>query len=246
MRLEWAWVIPVMSVLLNSQPSPSPALPEAKAKKPATVPNAPQAPVVTQAGPTDCLSYRMEETGAGEYTVTCVLGGGGTGMPAPGGGGGSTPSPGGGGGGGGGSSAPGVPLSGELLARANQARTIALDKLANPQCATLFSGYPAPWNNGAYILGSYAALRGGSGTPACSSGAVAAWTLQAARPTDPVIHSNFIVLCGGFLNISSPNERANRLVHEALHIAGLRESPPDTSAMTTTQIDAMVRGACGS
>lgn len=246
MRLLWAWAIPVMPLLLNPQPSPSRSIPDPKAQRPPNSPESPQPPgPVTQAGPTDCLSYRFEETGEGEYTVTCLLGGGGTGFPAPGGGGGGggTPSPGGGGGGG---TLPGVPLGGELLVQGGLAKNKALEKLVNkPECAALFAGYPSPWNNGTYILDSYVTLRGGDGTSTCSSGSVAAWTSQSPLPTDPVQHSNYIVLCNGFLHISNPGERANRLIHEALHVAGLRERPPDTSAMTTTEIDGMVRGACG-
>lgn len=252
MRLEWAWAIPVMSLLLNPQTPSSRSTWESRAQKPPDSPESPQPPgAVTQTGPTDCLSYRIEENPqSGTTTVTCIFGGGG-GFTFPygggGGGGGGGTSP-GGGGGGGGSGMPGIPIGGNLAREVNNARSLALQKLANkPPCAALFAGYPPPWNSGTYILDSYVTFREGSGTSRCSSGTppTAAWTEIASSPAAPVIHSDFIVICGGFANISSDGERANRLIHEGLHVAGLRERPGDPTAMSTQEIDGMVREACG-
>jgi hypothetical protein len=209
----------------------------------------PQPPgLVTQTGPTDCLSYRTEEgnDGNGGYTVTvtCVGGGGGTGFPAPGGGGsggGGTTSPGGGGGG----SAPGLPMKPQLTPKVNEARRLAIEKLAAPQCAALFSAYTSPFNSGLFILQQWLnGFRSGDSSSGCT-GNTAAHTTIAPTPTEPVYHSRWIVICDSFGHLS-PGQSAVKILHETLHVAGHRERSPDTTGKTTQEIDQMVSEACGS
>lgn len=140
-----------------------------------------------------------------------------------------------------------MPLNGPLLTRVSFARTEATTKLANkPQCAALFAGYTAPFNSGSYILNSYATFRNGSGTSRCESGSppAAAWTDISADPAQ-VNHPDYIVVCTPFGTLSA-SEGANTLIHEALHVAGHRERPPDATGKTTGEIQQMVREACGS
>lgn len=245
MRLEWIGVA-AMSLLLNSQTPASRSI-LGPAQKPPDFPEVPPG-AVTQAGPTDCLSYRIEEDhDTGTTTVTCIFGGpGGFTFPygGGGGGGGGVTSPGGGGGGGG--TLPGTPLAGDLQFRVNSAKSTALQKLNNrPQCAALFAGYTAPWNSGSWILG-FVTYRNGEGTARCTSGTplAAAWTTIPTNPAETG-HPNFIVACRSFGTLTV-GEAANTLIHEALHVAGHRERPPDTTGMTTGEIQQMVREACGS
>jgi hypothetical protein len=51
-------------------------------------------------------------------------------------------------------------------------------------------------------------------------------------------------LCTGFSSLTDEHA-ALVLVHEALHHAGLTESPSDPSGMSSAAINEMVRTACG-
>jgi hypothetical protein len=240
MSVEWPWVV-FMGLLLTTS-SPSDGL------RPGGSPAPPDA-AVTQAGPTDCLSYNYQE-GTDSYgnptlAVTCRLGGGAIGFPTGGGGGGGGGGVANPGGGGGGSSAPGVPLTPAQAQLVNPAVDAAVTKLANPQCAALFSPYASPFNSGSFVLQEWLlGYRTGDGTADCS-GNTAAHTSISQSPSDPVYHSRWVVICTGFSHLSA-GERANRILHEALHVAGHREIPPDSTGKTSSQIDQMVRGACGS
>lgn len=251
MRLEWAWAIPVMSLLLNPQTPSSRSTWESRAQKPPDSPESPQLPgAVTQTGPTDCLSYRIEESPqTGTTTVTCIFGGGG-GFTFPygggGGGGGGTTSP---GGGGGGSTQPGMPLSPAVSQAVGAAVQLANEKLADPNCAALFSAnpspfpgtpaFPSPWNSGTFILNEWIlGYRSGEGmSNGICSGPYAAWVTMSN-------HARYVMICDSFLTMT-PGERAAKIIHETLHIAGLKENPPDPAAPTTQQIDQTVRQACG-
>lgn len=75
----------------------------------------------------------------------------------------------------------------------------------------------------------------------------AAWTDIATNPAQ-VNHPNYIVICTPFGNMTA-SEGANTLIHEALHVAGHRERPPDATGatgITTGEIQQMVREGCGS
>lgn len=74
-------------------------------------------------------------------------------------------------------------------------------------------------------------------------------SLAAARCRGPVVALTVVNgqrtrLCEPFQRLAL-NEKASTLIHEALHRAGLRESPPDPDALTASQIKRTVNAACG-
>jgi hypothetical protein len=54
-----------------------------------------------------------------------------------------------------------------------------------------------------------------------------------------------VLLCGTRFTGLRPSGAAVVVIHEGLHAAGLSENPPDTTAMTSDQINAMVMQNCG-
>lgn len=53
-----------------------------------------------------------------------------------------------------------------------------------------------------------------------------------------------IRLCSRFNELSAP-AAAVILIHETLHAAGMREKPPDSSALTAAEINRLVKDRCG-
>jgi hypothetical protein len=72
------------------------------------------------------------------------------------------------------------------------------------------------------------------GRPACPDGVFAA-TQVGSRVT---------MLCGGFGRVSR-DMAAVVVLHEALHFAGLRERPRDPGAMSSNEINNLIRKSCG-
>ncbi len=108
----------------------------------------------------------------------------------------------------------------------------AYDKLENNQaCAALFTR-PGMRFDGIFAL-EHSVYHDGVGTNACRG------NVEASTNKD----SYQVYLCSPFLNPSYPG--ANTLIHEALHTAGLGEYPVDPDGMTPSEIDEMVRQACG-
>ncbi len=110
----------------------------------------------------------------------------------------------------------------------------ALRKLSRREaCRALFDGLE---------LGALDALAGTLYEPARGS-------LAKARCQGPVVALTVVSgrrtrLCEPFQRLAL-NEKASTLLHEALHRAGLRESPPDPDALTARQVKTMVNAACG-
>ena len=118
-------------------------------------------------------------------------------------------------------------------------------------CEALFGGSPLlknSWvNHPVMLLSEYIifangeGVRDSTGSKPCS-GAVDAWTLCCG-------HSRIVFICNSFTDLG-PRDRARRLIHEALHVAGQREENTDFTAGPndpphTQQIDQVVRAACG-
>lgn len=154
------------------------------------------------------------------------------------------------------SSGPGNVLSPSLQGRVNTGITVAKKKLLgvlNPYlepvetvCSGLFLGFK-DYQDGAWILTVWTKFRGGEGvkdskgnTP-CSSN-TAAWTFSC--PENQVCHHRYIYICNKFSNLTA-EQAGLKLIHEAWHIAGQKESPAVPNAPTSSQIDSMVLNACG-
>lgn len=113
------------------------------------------------------------------------------------------------------------------------------------ECTALFSNSPLGMN-GYSLLNSYITYRHGEGVQdangkvPCSEGN-AAWTSCCD-------HKKYVFICNSFANLSM-SERANVLIHEAMHVAGQREDQTGTVSgpsdpPNTTQIQDMVRSVC--
>lgn len=110
---------------------------------------------------------------------------------------------------------------------------LAMSRVADtPECAGLFSDLGA---DAAEMLATslYFPAPAAHRTSTCRR--AVAYTYVGAAPT---------YLCGGFSSLTD-DRAALVLVHEALHHAGLPESPSDPRAMSSVVINEMVRKACG-
>lgn len=155
---------------------------------------------------------------------------------------------------------PGQPIVGGLYALVGQAKSKAVikvrgEKVTDPgtpkdtwiptRCTNLFVHSPLG-KSGVELLNSYIVYRDGTGVidttgvDRCAVGTAAAWTKCCQH--DPVIF-----ICDKFNNLNT-NQRANILIHEALHVGGQREdtdgavgpgNPPNTG-----QISEIVAEAC--
>jgi hypothetical protein len=150
---------------------------------------------------------------------------------------------------------PGNPLAPNVSVALNHAKDNARDVVRGERvgkgqwlpnrCTDLFAGNPLGLT-GAQLL-AYMVFRDGTGVKnennvdVCATG-MSAWTKCCQH--DPVV----FVCSAKFLTLS-PDERARKVLHEALHVAGQFEDtngsvgpgdPPNT-----TQIDDIVRNACG-
>jgi hypothetical protein len=65
-------------------------------------------------------------------------------------------------------------------------------------------------------------------------------TNASTQPFSSTVH-----ICPGFNN-APEGLAANYLIHEMLHSLGLPENPPTAGAKSSSQINDMVRAACGS
>jgi hypothetical protein len=113
------------------------------------------------------------------------------------------------------------------------------------RCTDLFAGN-ALGLTGAQML-AYMEFRDGTGVKneknvdVCATG-MSAWTKCC-------LHEPVVFLCSAKFVALKPDERARKVLHEALHVAG---QPEDTDGSVgpgdppnTTQIDEIVRQACG-
>jgi hypothetical protein len=102
----------------------------------------------------------------------------------------------------------------------------------SPECAALFAELGA---DGAELLATSLYFPAPPAQRASTCRQAAAYTYVGSAPT---------FLCGGFTSLTDEHA-ALVLVHEALHHAGLPESPSDPRAMSSAAINEMVRKACG-
>ncbi len=110
-------------------------------------------------------------------------------------------------------------------------------------CMELFAPYGPSMSNGKWIINQFIQYRWGEGVQAnggvpCNDGATSAWTLNAGSGYP------YVFLCNQFKDLPL-NEAAVILIHEALHVAGLKESPATPGKPTTHQIQNQVRQTCG-
>lgn len=110
----------------------------------------------------------------------------------------------------------------------------ALRKLGRREaCRSLFDGLELEAR--AALAGTlYEPARGTLATARCRGSVVALTVVRGERTR----------LCEPFQRLTL-NDKASTLIHEALHRAGLGESPPDPAAPTARQIKKMVNAACG-
>lgn len=174
-------------------------------------------------------------------------GGGGGGAPA-----GYTAPPGAGGTPG---SVPGNHVIGIPKAKVARAIPNAKDKLKDPRCLALLNQgdlysllNPSAtrsllWNmqaRGFTDAGAYLDsldFKLGMNSTDCPGGSD---TKASTKPFSTIVH-----ICPGFTN-STEGLAADYLIHEMLHSLGLPENPPTNGAMSSSQINDMVRAACGS
>jgi hypothetical protein len=125
-----------------------------------------------------------------------------------------------------------LPSAVESVVRA--AYPIAVDRVRwTPECRALFEELAVSGNE--RLLSSlYAPPREGHSDDPCDAGALAY-----THVGSPITH-----LCAGFAGLT-PEEAAVVLIHEALHYAGMVESPLVRTAPTSAEIHALVRTACG-
>lgn len=136
---------------------------------------------------------------------------------------------------GGGYTQPGQPLSPTQQQTVSQAKSRAGSQLDSVEsCRGLFDGLPTALNPPSDFLTSSTYRYDPQSSP-CQAG-VAAWT---------TVGSYLVHLCDGFFTGSDVSSKAATLIHEGLHSAGLPENPPDPNAMTSSQIQNMVRTNCG-
>lgn len=111
---------------------------------------------------------------------------------------------------------------------------IAVDRVRwTPECRALFEEL-AVSGNGRLQSSLYAPPGGGHSDDPCAAGALAY-----THVGSPITH-----LCARFAGLS-PEEAAVVLIHEALHYAGMVESPLVRAAPTSAEIHTLVREACG-
>jgi len=127
-----------------------------------------------------------------------------------------------------------MPLTAAEATRLSQGKTAANDKLTSvADCEKMYDDLGA---NGSTVLSS-TTYRDGTGTADCNNHPTAAAVTQPGSLT--------VLLCGSrFSNLSSSGAGII-VIHEGLHSAGLHENPPDSSAMTSDQINQMVMSKCG-
>lgn len=137
-----------------------------------------------------------------------------------------------GGGGGGGGGSTGMPLPPAQIQQLNQAKSRAKSNLNNiPACAALFDGLTQ--TNGVEVINT-------SSYRAANPGA----TLCNGNDAYTYVGSSTVYICQGFSTLSQ-NGRAVRVIHEALHSAGMRERPQHPEAeRTSAEINAWVKSTC--
>lgn len=140
----------------------------------------------------------------------------------------------------------GLPLTPAQKLKAAQGTNKANETLTKyRECQDLFQPYGI--SDGRTVLGSLV-LSNGEGLrdskdeiPCDKPNRPSAWLGMATR-TGSTTRSN-VHLCRRFENLTM-NEAAMTLIHESLHVAGMPEYPPVPGAMTSAQINALVRQKC--
>ena len=104
-------------------------------------------------------------------------------------------------------------------------------------CMMLFAPYASKFSNGKWIVNQFTKYRNGEGVSyngqvPCSQGA-SAWTVN------PGSGYPYVFICNSFETLTV-DQAATKIIHEALHTAGLGENPP-----TPGEIDQAVRQNCG-
>ena len=166
--------------------------------------------------------------------------------------------PNGGGGGAPGGNPPGMGIETNELLRTflKDARNIALSRgklspihpikhseYEPTECMELFAPYGPSMSNGKWIINQFIQFRRGEGVISnghvlCNNAETSAWTLNAGSGYP------YVFLCDRFKDLPL-KEAAVILIHEALHVAGLQESPATPGKPTTHQIQDRVRQTCG-
>jgi len=151
---------------------------------------------------------------------------------------------------------PGSPIPPDLVNPIDRAMRTARDKMRGERidkgqweptgCGDLFANNPMGMS--AMQMLAYIVIRDGTGVKdannvdVCASGGVSAWTRCCEH--DPVVY-----VCSSVFRGLSANLQSRKLIHEALHVAGQREdkngSVGSGDPPNTTQIDEIVRKACG-
>ncbi|MBZ5590502.1 MAG: hypothetical protein LAO05_18285 [Acidobacteriia bacterium] len=126
------------------------------------------------------------------------------------------------------------PLPASLWSKLGFALGVAREKIRTiPSCSGLFTSRGA---DGLELLAraSFAGAALEKDHTACAGSAVATTEVGGRQ----------IRLCPRFEALSVP-AAALILIHETLHTAGMREKPPDPSALTSAQINQLVEARCG-
>ncbi|HEV7240619.1 MAG TPA: hypothetical protein VGQ36_15380 [Thermoanaerobaculia bacterium] len=207
-----------------------------------------------------CICIYWDGPGSSTVEVRCNGDGGWSPSSSP-----TLPIPGDGSWGGGGtppnSPAPGMPLETVVAMAVNQANNTAKNKVRGDRrydpeikyyytpnnCTRLF--YGSSFSESGYeLLNGYIRYRNGEAVSdpnqstriPCNEG-IAAWTMCCE-------HGKYVLICNEFMNYG-PDDRVATLIHEAMHVAGQRETAGgnngDQTPPSTSQIMAAVKAACG-
>ncbi len=110
-------------------------------------------------------------------------------------------------------------------------------------CMELFAPYGPKSSNGKWLINQFIEFRLGEGVQSngiapCSGGSMPhAWSLHAGSGYP------YVFLCDRFANLPL-KEAAVIIIHEALHVAGLEESPATPNRPTSQEIQNQVRQTC--
>lgn len=154
---------------------------------------------------------------------------------------------------------PCTPLMGSNLQGYNQAKALAESKLtrvkvggpqsgitAGTTCTVLFRNSPLPLS-GLDLLKNYVVPRYGGGGCNPEGGAVNQCTASGASMWTTTNHNRIVYVCDSFFTMTT-SQRAHKIIHELLHVAGQTEDQTTSTgpgdAPTPTLIDQLVTAAC--